>query len=496
MIADTDTTTPVAAARLLRRPPGRLHDGRDRRLHDPARAVRARPAVGVPQRLASRPGSCSTRTPGLTINDFAGGVQFFHTLPSLDRPDAAAVGAASRTPTNITPDNWLATVKQQVVTPVQGEPREPGPERLGRRVHVADDDHRLGDDLLDLHVEAAVQRPGDDRDLHRREDPRRSASSTSPTTTCSVSGRLYADLSNISLGAATVLFLADVPDQVRILTLYGKLQMGFKNVQGQEVTFAVPDLPPDDPTATLGGPADGGDDRRGRAERPRLHRRHVHRPDRSTGSTTRRSPTSRRSSRIAVERAGHGHPRLDAGADPHRRRRRTRTATGSVSQGTTRRRRMTLTPIDSAWALVDNTSGNTLREPGHLGRGVLERRLVAPRHAVRRRRPRADREPDRRRLDARRRRHVFSQNGSTLPITDRRHADADPGYRTSSATTSTGRSRTARSTSRSRRAPGATPRSRASPAAARSPSSSRRPPSSGRSTGRRSTSPSRTATWT
>ncbi len=56
----------------------------------------------------------------------------------------------------------------------------------------------------------------------------------------SVSGRLYADLSNISQGAATVLFLADVPDQVRILTLYGKLQMGFKNIQGQEVAFTVP----------------------------------------------------------------------------------------------------------------------------------------------------------------------------------------------------------------------------------------------------------------
>ena len=48
----------------------------------------------------------------------------------------------------------------------------------------------------------------------------------------SVSGRLYANLSKISQGAATVLFLADVPDQVRILTLYGKLQMGFENAAG------------------------------------------------------------------------------------------------------------------------------------------------------------------------------------------------------------------------------------------------------------------------
>ena len=34
----------------------------------------------------------------------------------------------------------------------------------------------------------------------------------------SISGRLYADLSKISSGNATVLFLADIPDQVRLLT--------------------------------------------------------------------------------------------------------------------------------------------------------------------------------------------------------------------------------------------------------------------------------------
>ena len=33
---------------------------------------------------------CSTPTPGLTINNFVGGVQFFQTLPSLTDPMAAA----------------------------------------------------------------------------------------------------------------------------------------------------------------------------------------------------------------------------------------------------------------------------------------------------------------------------------------------------------------------------------------------------------------------
>ena len=30
--------------------------------------------------------SCSSRTPGLTINDFSAGVEFFKTLPSIDDP--------------------------------------------------------------------------------------------------------------------------------------------------------------------------------------------------------------------------------------------------------------------------------------------------------------------------------------------------------------------------------------------------------------------------
>ena len=35
----------------------------------------------------------------------------------------------------------------------------------------------------------------------------------------SISGRLYADLSRVDTGRVTILFLADVPDQVRLLTL-------------------------------------------------------------------------------------------------------------------------------------------------------------------------------------------------------------------------------------------------------------------------------------
>ena len=74
----------------------------------------------------------------------------------------------------------------------------------------------------------------------------------------SISGRLYADLSKVADGDATVLFLADIPDQVRLLTIYGKLKMGFRTPTGEEVAFKVLDDPGADPTTQLAGPMPGG----------------------------------------------------------------------------------------------------------------------------------------------------------------------------------------------------------------------------------------------
>ena len=73
----------------------------------------------------------------------------------------------------------------------------------------------------------------------------------------SISGKLYADLSHITSGAATVLFLADVPDQVRILTVDGKLQMGFRDASGRPVAFTVPQEPATNPIGGLAGPGEG-----------------------------------------------------------------------------------------------------------------------------------------------------------------------------------------------------------------------------------------------
>ena len=50
---------------------------------------------------------------GLALNDFAAGVEFFSTLPSYTDPFELR-GPAAGLPTDITPEEWLGQLKQQV----------------------------------------------------------------------------------------------------------------------------------------------------------------------------------------------------------------------------------------------------------------------------------------------------------------------------------------------------------------------------------------------
>ncbi len=52
-------------------------------------------------------------TTGLTINDFAAGVEFFKTLPSIDDPFALR-SSEFGLPTQQTADEWLGGLQQQV----------------------------------------------------------------------------------------------------------------------------------------------------------------------------------------------------------------------------------------------------------------------------------------------------------------------------------------------------------------------------------------------
>ena len=88
---------------------------------------------------------------GLSINDFVAGVEFFKTLPSIDDPFKLR-GPEFNVPAAQPVDQWLSTIQQQVVAQYRAAQEQPEPERLHGRVHRADDDHRLGQDLHDLHL--------------------------------------------------------------------------------------------------------------------------------------------------------------------------------------------------------------------------------------------------------------------------------------------------------------------------------------------------------
>ena len=158
---------------LLRRPPGRILVRRDGRVPDPARAVVARAAGRPDLGRTCRKGSCSTPTPGLSINNFTAGVKFFSIAAVDHRPDAAQRPGVQRARRCRRPADWLTMIESQVVAQYKAILKNPERGRVPGGLHLADDDHRQRHDLLDLHEPAALQRPGDRRVQHRRQVPGR-----------------------------------------------------------------------------------------------------------------------------------------------------------------------------------------------------------------------------------------------------------------------------------------------------------------------------------
>ena len=244
--------------------------------------------------------------------------------------------------------------------------------------------------------------------------------------------------------------------------------MGFKNAQGQEVAFTVPDLPPATPTA---------DARRAGGRRRRSRRASSTAAATSTSRTSPCRPGRQLDDASITDLApeftiavtsGPGTVALDSTQAPilidasndTYRYWVTRTGHGldDDDRADAGRRQTT----DSTWALVDTTSGNTSPNPTDRVGGVHERRHGRPAHGVHRRRARTDRRT--RRSTPRRSAPATSSSpldGSTtgpLPITIIGSPTQIPGTERLPLLPQRARSPTARSTSRSRPAPGRTPR--------------------------------------
>ncbi|MET0263637.1 MAG: hypothetical protein ABW223_12110, partial [Rariglobus sp.] len=185
---------------------------------------------------------------GLTITDFAAGVEFFKTLPSIDDPLALRDPAFNVTGVT-SPADWLVTVKSQVFAQYLAVKANPAMGGFGAaftapmlikgsaKVYTTYTSQYVFNGVVSIIIST------DGKVLI-------SGQLNFAGGALSVSGKLYADLSKISTGAATVLFLADIPDQVNLLTIDGKLQMGFRDATGAEVEIPVVNLPVATPTPT------------------------------------------------------------------------------------------------------------------------------------------------------------------------------------------------------------------------------------------------------
>jgi hypothetical protein len=184
---------------------------------------------------------------GLVMNDFAAGVEFFKTLPSIDDPTELR-GPDFQLPAAQTPDQWLTSIKQQVVNQYKMIKANPSMNGFGAAFSApmtitgSAKVYSLFTSKEVFNGQVTVKLSTDGKFLIIGQ-------LNFAADHISVSGRLYADLSRVSQGDVTVLFLADIPDQVRVLTNQGRLKMGFRDASGQEVEFAVPDLPPVTPTS-------------------------------------------------------------------------------------------------------------------------------------------------------------------------------------------------------------------------------------------------------
>ena len=188
-------------------------------------------------------------TTGLTINDFVAGVEFFKTLPSIDDPFALR-NSVFDVQATVPVDQWLGTIKQQVVLQfkaIQADPSKNGftaaftsPMTITGSAKI----YSIYTSQQLFNGQVVIKISTDGKFLI-------SGKLNFAADNISLSGKLYADLSKVASGDVTVLFLADIPDQVRLLTIYGRLKMGFRNASGQEVEFQVVDDTTPSPTTQM-----------------------------------------------------------------------------------------------------------------------------------------------------------------------------------------------------------------------------------------------------
>jgi hypothetical protein len=179
---------------------------------------------------------------GLSINDFAAGVEFFKSLPSIEEPEQLR-DPAFEVSTTVTADSWLSSVKMQVFSQyvaVQANPNLGGFLAAFTSPMIIKGSGKVysmytSQEIFNGQVDIILSTDGKFLITGRL---------NFAADLISISGKLFADLSRVLEGQVVMLFLADVPDQVRLLSIDGKLKMGFRNDTGEEVKIPVADQDP------------------------------------------------------------------------------------------------------------------------------------------------------------------------------------------------------------------------------------------------------------
>jgi hypothetical protein len=192
---------------------------------------------------------------GLTINNFTGGVDFFTSLPDITTP-GELTGPAFQLPANVSVDGWLDMVRGQVLTQyrlVQANPSQSGFAAAFQAPMVITGSAKLYSiytSELTFNGQVTIKISTDGKILVIGQ-------LNFAADNLSLSARLYANLSKIASGEATILFLAKIPDQIDLITIEGSLRFGFQTLLGDDVAIAIVQDRAASPTQELAGPGAG-----------------------------------------------------------------------------------------------------------------------------------------------------------------------------------------------------------------------------------------------
>ena len=234
MIASTDTTTPVSARVFFVGLQGGFSFGGMAGFSIQL-ALSSLGPLGVQISVNLPEGILVDPDTGLSINNFVAGVKFFTSLPSITDPNQLN-DPVFNVQTVSTAGDWLSMIQTQVVAQYKAIQANPN---LGGFLAAFTSPMTIIGSATVFSIYTSQQLFNGQVTVEFSTDGKFLVIGklNFADDQLSISGKLYADLSKVATGSVTVLFLANIPDQVQLLTIDGALRMGFENASGQQVTF-------------------------------------------------------------------------------------------------------------------------------------------------------------------------------------------------------------------------------------------------------------------